>query len=68
VLPGGAPDAGLMFLAYQADPRTGFVPIQQKLSGSDALGTFIVHESSALFAVPAIPAEGGYPGRELFEG
>lgn len=67
VLPDGAPDAGLLFLAYQADPRTGFVPIQQKLSEADALSDFIVHESSALFAVPAITSSNDYPGRSLFE-
>jgi dye decolorizing peroxidase len=65
--PDGAPDAGLLFLAFQADPNTGFIPIQQHLSGSDALGTFIVHESSALFAVPGGCAEGGYPGQGLLE-
>ena len=65
VRPDGAPDAGLLFLAYQADPRTGFVPIQQKLSEADALSHFIVHESNALFAVPAITSSDDYPARSL---
>ncbi|WP_018353076.1 Dyp-type peroxidase [Longispora albida] len=47
-------DSGLLFLAYQADPRTGFVPVQRKLASSDALNSFIRHESSALFAVPGV--------------
>lgn len=58
----GSPDAGLVFLAYQADPRTGFVPIQQHLSGGDALNDLIVHESSAVFAIPGGCELGGYPG------
>jgi dye decolorizing peroxidase len=65
--PDGAPDAGLLFLAYQSDPRTGFVPIQQHLAGADALSSLIVHESSALFAVPGGCAPGGYPGQHLIE-
>jgi dye decolorizing peroxidase len=68
VLPDGAPDAGLLFLAYQGDPRTGFIPIQQKLSEADALSNFIVHESSALFAVPAITSSDDYPARSLLTG
>ena len=63
----GTPDAGLLFLAFQADPATGFIPIQQRLSGADSLSTFIRHEASALFAVPPGSAQGGYPGRELLE-
>lgn len=64
----GSPDAGLVFLAFQADPRTGFVPIQQRLAGADTLSTYIRHEASALFAVPGGCAPGGYVGRELLEG
>jgi dye decolorizing peroxidase len=65
--PDGSPDAGLLFLAYQSDPRTGFVPIQQHLSGGDALNSLIVHEASALFAIPGGCAPGGYPGKPLIE-
>lgn len=67
VRPDGAPDAGLLFLAFQADPANGFIPIQQHLSDADALSTLIVHEASALFAVPGGCAPGGYPGRPLIE-
>lgn len=59
--------AGLLFLAYQADPRHGFIPVQQRLSGHDALARFIRHETSALFAMPAGYADGGYPGQALLE-
>ncbi|MFF3512941.1 iron uptake transporter deferrochelatase/peroxidase subunit [Streptomyces sp. NPDC002573] len=48
----GRLDAGLFFLAYQRDPRKGFVPLQRKLSASDALNEYIQHVGSAVFAVP----------------
>ncbi|MFJ3652335.1 iron uptake transporter deferrochelatase/peroxidase subunit [Streptomyces nigra] len=47
----GRLDAGLFFLAYQRDPRTGFVRIQRNLA-KDALNEYIQHVGSALFAVP----------------
>ena len=31
----GAPDAGLLFVCWQADPLRGFVPVQRKLDGGD---------------------------------
>ena len=64
----GAPDAGLVFLAFQADPATGFTVIQQRLSGADSLSTFIRHEASGLFAILPGCADGDYLGRELCEG
>ncbi|THJ37068.1 iron uptake transporter deferrochelatase/peroxidase subunit [Candidatus Frankia alpina] len=48
----GQLDAGLFFIAFQRDPRTGFIPIQRRLAASDALNEYIVHTSSAVFAVP----------------
>ncbi|MFC1400632.1 MULTISPECIES: iron uptake transporter deferrochelatase/peroxidase subunit [Streptacidiphilus] len=64
----GAPDAGLLFTAFQADPLTGFVPVQRKLARGDALSVFIRHESSGLYAVPGgVPAGGGYVGQALLE-
>ncbi|KUL21620.1 iron uptake transporter deferrochelatase/peroxidase subunit [Streptomyces regalis] len=47
----GRLDAGLFFLAYQKDPRTGFVRIQRNLA-IDSLNEYIQHVGSALFAVP----------------
>jgi dye decolorizing peroxidase len=64
----GAPDAGLLFLCWQADPLRGFVPVQRKLDRGDALSAFIRHEASGLFAVPGGAAEGGYVGQALLEG
>jgi dye decolorizing peroxidase len=63
----GSPDAGLIFLAFQADPATGFTVIQQRLSGADSLSTFIRHEASALFAILPGCEAGDYLGRQLLE-
>ncbi|WP_149179512.1 iron uptake transporter deferrochelatase/peroxidase subunit [Streptomyces sp. TRM49041] len=65
--PDGTPDAGLLFICWQADPLKGFVPVQRKLDRGDALSAFIRHESSGLFAVPGGPAEGEYVGQRLLE-
>lgn len=64
----GTPDAGLIFMAFQADPATGFTIIQQRLSGADTLTSFIRHEASALFAILPGCDQGDYLGRELLEG
>lgn len=66
-LPDGSPDAGLIFLAFQADPANGFTVIQQRLSGADSLSTFIRHEASALFAILPGCEAGDYLGRQLLE-
>ncbi|MFE7597184.1 iron uptake transporter deferrochelatase/peroxidase subunit [Streptomyces sp. NPDC057494] len=65
--PDGTPDAGLLFVCWQADPLRGFVPVQRKLDRGDALSAFIRHEASGLFAVPGGPAEGEYVGQSLLE-
>ncbi|MBQ0827802.1 iron uptake transporter deferrochelatase/peroxidase subunit [Streptomyces tagetis] len=64
----GTPDAGLLFVCWQADPLRGFVPVQRKLDRGDALSRYIRHESSGLFAVPGGAAEGEYVGQRLLEG
>ncbi|MFF9130057.1 iron uptake transporter deferrochelatase/peroxidase subunit [Streptomyces sp. NPDC014806] len=64
----GMPDAGLLFICWQADPLRGFVPVQRKLDRGDALSRFIRHESSGLFAVPGGAAKGEYVGQRLLEG
>ncbi|MCK9897912.1 Dyp-type peroxidase [Frankia sp. AgB32] len=63
----GEPDAGLFFLAFQADPRTAFTEVQRKLDRLDALSAFIRHTGSALFAVPPAAPAGGYVGQQLLE-
>ncbi|MGX8907209.1 iron uptake transporter deferrochelatase/peroxidase subunit [Streptomyces netropsis] len=64
----GAPDAGLLFVAWQADPLKGFVPVQRKLDRGDGLSRFLRHEASGLFAVPGGCAPGEYVGQRLLEG
>ncbi|MFF3323228.1 iron uptake transporter deferrochelatase/peroxidase subunit [Streptomyces sp. NPDC002889] len=65
--PDGTPDAGLLFICWQADPLRGFVPVQRKLDRGDALSPFIRHEASGLFAVPGGPRKGEYVGQRLLE-
>ncbi|MHB1305147.1 MAG: iron uptake transporter deferrochelatase/peroxidase subunit [Acidiphilium sp.] len=60
-------DAGLMFVAYQKDPRKGFIPMFEKMSRLDALNQFATHVGSAVFACPGGAREGGYIGQALFE-
>jgi deferrochelatase/peroxidase EfeB len=60
-------DAGLIFIAHQADPRTGFIPINEKLSKFDVMNQFTTHIGSAIFAVPPGAREGSYVGAGLFE-
>ncbi|HET9380284.1 MAG TPA: iron uptake transporter deferrochelatase/peroxidase subunit [Streptomyces sp.] len=64
----GRLDAGLFFLAYQRDPRTGFIPVQRNLAG-DKLNEYIQHVGSALFAIPPGVRDGDdWWGRALFSG
>ena len=71
----GRLDAGLFFVAFVRDPRTGFIPIQEALGRTDALSEYLVHTGSGLYAVPpgvpAIGADGSligdaYLGAPLF--
>jgi deferrochelatase/peroxidase EfeB len=58
---------GLLFIAYQRNPRQ-FIAIQRRLGErDDALGDFIVHEGSALFACPPGARRGGFVGEGLVE-
>lgn len=63
----GTPDAGLLFICWQADPLRGFVAVQRKLDRGDALSPFLRHEASGLFAVPGGAADGEYVGQRLLE-
>ncbi len=63
----GSDGAGLLFMAWQADPRTGFIPVQARLDVGDALNRFTVAQGSALFACFPGCEEGGYVGQTLFE-
>jgi deferrochelatase/peroxidase EfeB len=60
-------DAGLLFLGYQKDPRTAFVPMFSKMALSDALNQFTTHTAGAVFAIPpAASGRGDWIGRPLF--
>ena len=62
----GRLDAGLFFLAYQRDPRTGFIRVQRNLA-KDALNEYIQHVGSAVFAVPpGVRDQDDWWGRALF--
>ena len=58
-------DAGLFFIAFQRDPRTGFVRVQRHLA-QDALNEYIRHDSSGTFACPPGVGAAGYVGETLF--
>jgi deferrochelatase/peroxidase EfeB len=60
-------DAGLFFISYQSDPRTGFTKIFQNIAKLDALNQFVTHVGSGLFACPPGVKKGEYIGQKLFE-
>jgi deferrochelatase/peroxidase EfeB len=60
-------DAGLFFLCYQRDPRTGFIKIFDKMSKFDMMNQFVTHVGGGLFACPGGVSEGEYIGQRLFE-
>jgi deferrochelatase/peroxidase EfeB len=60
-------DAGLFFICYQRDPRTGFVKIFENMAKLDMLNQFVTHVGGGLFACPGGVAPGGYIGQKLFE-
>jgi len=60
-------DAGLFFVCYQRDPRTGFVKIFEQMSKSDMMHQFLTHTGSGLFACPGGVREGEFIGQRLFE-
>lgn len=60
-------DAGLFFVCYQRDPRTGFVKINERLSRFDMMNQYITHVGSGLFACPRGLTKGEFVGQELFE-
>jgi len=58
-------DAGLMFMAYQKDPRSGFIRIFETMSRLDALNQFTTHVGSGIFACPPGATPGGWLGQGL---
>jgi deferrochelatase/peroxidase EfeB len=60
-------DAGLLFVCFQRDLRTGFIPIFESLSRFDMMNQFVTNTGGAHFACPAGAAPGDYVGRALLE-
>jgi deferrochelatase/peroxidase EfeB len=60
-------DAGLFFVAYQRDPRTGFIRIYENMAKLDALNQYTTHVGGGLFACPGGVRKGEFVGRRLFE-
>lgn len=60
-------DAGLLFIAHQRDPRTGFIPINERLAKLDMMNQFTTHVGSGIFACPPGAREGSFIGAGLFE-
>lgn len=67
VLSDGSVDQGLLFLAYQKDPTTSFIPVQQRMAAHDALNEFTVTTGSAVFAIlPGVRSSRDWLGSALF--
>jgi deferrochelatase/peroxidase EfeB len=61
-------DAGMLFICYQRDPRTGFISMYDKMAKNDAkLNQFWTHEGSGLFACPGGAKDGEFVGQGLFK-
>lgn len=60
-------DAGLFFVCYQRDPRTGFVKIFERMAKFDMLNQFVTHVGGGLFACPPGATADRYLGQALFE-
>jgi deferrochelatase/peroxidase EfeB len=60
-------DAGLFFVCYQKDPRTGFIKLFDKMSKFDMMNQFVTHVGGGLFACPGGVAEDEFIGQQLFE-
>ncbi len=60
-------DAGLLFVCYQRDPRTGFIKIFENMAKFDMLNQFVTHTGGGLFACPGGAREGEFIGQRLFD-
>jgi deferrochelatase/peroxidase EfeB len=58
---------GLLFAAYQRDPRRQFVPVARQLAGHDALAGFAEPVGSAVLRCRRVRGQGGYVGERLFD-
>jgi len=62
----GGLDAGLFFIAFVRDPRTHFIPLQNRMATNDAMMEYLQFTSSSIFAVAPGVAPREYVGRSLF--
>lgn len=60
-------NAGLLFLCFQKDPLTQFVPIQTRLDASDRLNEWITHIGSNVFAIVPGTTPDAYWAQTLLE-
>ena len=60
-------DAGLLFVCYQRDPRSGFIKIFDRMSKFDMLNQFVTHVGGGLFACPGGVRPGQYIGEALMQ-
>ena len=58
-------NAGLVFIAFQADVDRQFTPMQRRLDELDLLNTWTTPIGSSVFAIPPGCAEGGFVGDTL---
>jgi deferrochelatase/peroxidase EfeB len=59
-------DAGLLFIAYQADPRTAFIKSFEKMAKFDMLNQYVTHTGGGLFVCPPGARPGEFIGQGLF--
>ena len=60
-------DAGLLFICYQNDPRTGFIPMFEEMAKFDMLNQFTTHTGGGIFACPPGVKPGQFIGETLFQ-
>lgn len=63
---GETSDSGLIFVTYQRDIDTQFVPVQRRLAEADALNRWITPIGSAVYVIPPGIGPGGHLGEQLF--
>jgi deferrochelatase/peroxidase EfeB len=59
-------DAGLVFICYQRDPRTGFIKLFENMSKFDMMNQFVTPVAGGLFACPPGAIAGEFIGQALF--
>ncbi|MBV8095658.1 MAG: Dyp-type peroxidase, partial [Acetobacteraceae bacterium] len=64
---GIAYDAGVFFVCYQRDPRTGFIKIFENMAKFDMLNEFVTHTGGGLFACPGGISQDEFVGQRLIE-